>query len=306
MLPNFIDGKEGVFYDLPDGDYRKASGISNSMLKNIALDGEEPGSPAHFVQAFKDPSTDSDALFFGRMVHSRILTPGEPLPGVIEIPATYPAPADCSAVKQKKAQPGDPLPWHGAAKHCKQWLQAQVTAGLRPMTIEQIEAMDGVVNAIANDETCQIIFKDGKPEVSVFKRHQGRILRKARMDWVHPGLCLVDVKTCQDARACEFDRTLWARRYYVQAAYYLDLWNECNPGDQKTNFVFIAVEKAAPYAIQIFDVDAQDLENGRREYRRNLALAMQCMESGIWPGYPQGVQPIKMRAPFNRKTLLPE
>ncbi len=305
-LPNFIQGEEGVFYDLPDADYRKAPGVSNSMLKNIALDGEEPGSPAHFVEAFNTPNTDSDALFMGRMIHSRILTPDAPLPGVVAIPENYPAPANCSAVKQKKCLPGDPLPWHGAANYCKDWLVAQEKAGIRPMSATQIGDMSGMVNAIVRHPTCQLAFAEGKSEVSLFKqyhRDNGMVLRKARLDWVSPGPALADIKSCQDARALEFDRVLWTRRYYVQAAYYLDLWNELNPNDQKTNFVFMAVEKFAPYNIQIFDLDPRDLEDGRREYQRNLALIMQCLKDGHWPGYPTEIQPIKMRQPFNRKNL---
>lgn len=296
-LPNFTDGKEGVFYDLPDADYRKAPGVSNSMLKNIALDGDEPGSPAHFAAAFHDPTEDTDALFFGRMVHSRILTPCDPLPGIVAYPETY------------TNEKGEIKPWSGNAKVCKAWIEAQEAAGLRPMKPDAIRAMDGVVNAITKDTTCEIAFRNGKAEVSVFKQHHtanGMVLRKARMDWVPPGPALVDIKTCQDARACEFDRVLWSRRYYVQAAFYLDLWNECNPDDKKDYFVFVVVEKSAPHAIQLFAMDPTDIESGRREYRRNLSLVIQCINSGEWPGYPQGVQPIKMREPSNRKSLLPE
>ena len=308
-LPNFTEGDEGVFENLPDTDYRKAPGVSNSMLKHIAMEGDEPGSPAHFIQSFNDPTADSDALFFGRMVHSRILTPGVPLPGVVAIPETYPAPENCSAVKQKKCQAGDPLPWHGASNYCKDWLAAQSAAGIRPMSKTQLEDMDGVVNAIIENPICQVAFAEGKSEVSLFKRlhrKNGAILRKARLDWVPPGPALPDIKTCLDARKVEFDRVIWSRRYYVQAAYYLDLWNELNPHDQKTNFVFIAVEKFAPYNVQVFDVDQQDIEDGRREYQRNLALVLECLNAGKWPGYPTEIQCVKMRAPFNRKLLLPD
>jgi len=293
-LPSFTDGAEGVFYDLADADYRQAPGVSNSMLKHIALEGEEPGSPAHFVQSLSEPPTDSDALFMGRMVHSRILTPGEPLPGVVAIPETY------------TNEKGEVKPWSGHAKVCKSWLAAQAEAGVRPLSPTHIADMDGLVNAIGQHPTCQLAFAEGKSEVSLFKsyrRDQGMVRRKARLDWVSPGPALVDIKTCLDARACEFDRVIWTRRYYVQAAYYLDLWNELNPDDLKTNFVFIAVEKFAPYNLQLFDLDPRDLEDGRREYQRNLALVMTCLKQGVWPGYPTDIQPLKMRAPHNRKSL---
>ena len=296
-LPNFTDGSEGVFENMPDPDYRAASGVSNSALKHIALDGDEPGSPAHFVQSFLDPKEDTDALFMGRMVHSRILTPDEPVPGVIEIPENY------------TNEKGETKPWAGNAKVCKNWLEKQKAAGLRPMRVEQIEAMDGIVNAIAQNEDCKVIFADGKPEVSLFKRwyrNDGMILRKARMDWLPRYGPLVDIKTCQDARACDFDSTMWKRRYYVQASFYLDLHNELNPDDQREGFVFIAVEKFAPFNIQIFQVDESDLDNGRREYQRNLSLVIECLKTGSWPGYQGGIQPIKVRYPYNRRTIIPD
>jgi hypothetical protein len=305
-LPDFTGGDEGVFYDMPDEVYRKSPGVSNSMLKAISSDGEDPGSPAHFLAQFSYPQEDTDALFMGRYIHSRILTPDAPLPGIVEIPDTYPAPANCSAVKQKKVQPGDPLPWHGAATYCKQWEADQVANGNRPMKAADIEKIDGVVNAIAAHPTCKVIFENGTSEVSLFKRYHngnGMILRKARLDWVPPGTALVDVKTCLDARAVKFARTLWNRRYFVQAAIYLTLWNELNPHDQKTNFVFVAVEKFAPYGIQIFDVSQEDIRAGNWEWRRNLALVIECMKRGEWPAYPTETQTIKMQAPYGTALI---
>jgi hypothetical protein len=311
-IPEFIQGAEGVFFDMPDPLYRKAPGVSNSMLKYITPEGGEPGSPAHFLQALHDPQADTEALLFGRMVHARILTPDEPLPGIVEIPETYPAPADCSAVKQKKALPGDPLPWHGAAKYCKAWLAEQLEKGLRPMTADAIKATNGVVKSVAEEPTCRVIFSDGKAEVSCFKRFfrgdGAPVLRKCRIDWVptkDPALC--DIKTCQDARACDFESVVFRRRYFVQAAYYLDLWNELNPDDQKTHFVFIAVEKFPPFAVQVFDLSDKAIEDGRWEYQHNLATLIECLKQGAWPSYPGGVHALKMRVPFGKgKTIVPE
>ena len=65
----------------------------------------------------------------------------------------------------------------------------------------------------------------------------------------------------------------------------------------------IAVGKFAPYNIQIFDVDESTIDEGRREYRRNLALIIQCIREGNWPGYPQEIQKLKMRTPYRVKRL---
>lgn len=295
---NFINGTEGVFYDMPDADYRKAPGVSNSMLKHIALEGEQPGSPAHFQEALKTPTEDTDALFFGRMVHSRILTPECPLPAVEVIPPFYAAPADCSAVKQKKCAPGDMLPWHGAAKFCKDWMADRQARGIRPVSQDQMDNMNGVVNAVVNHPTAAMAFSEGKPEVSLFRRHWIRedaaLLCKARLDWVPKAPALVDIKTTLDARKDAFSRDMLTRRYFVQAAYYLDIWNALNPNDQKTNFIFIAVEKFPPYAISVFDVTPKALAVGRGEYRANLRLLQTCIELDSWPAYTPDLQSVDL------------
>lgn len=291
---------EGTFYTVPDADYRKAPGVSNSMLKHIAPNGENPGSPAHFKRALSEPSPDTDAMFFGRMVHSRILTPDCALPQVELIPETYPAPENCDAVKKKKCQPGDPLPWHGASKFCKDWLAEREAKGIRPVTKQEMDNMDGVVNAVTKHPVAMMALKEGRPEVSLFKRHwiteDRSILCKARLDWVPKAPTLVDIKTCMDARKDAFSKEMWKRRYYVQFAYYLDLWNALNPQEPKEHFAVIAVEKFAPFAVSIFNVDPKALQAGRGEYRDNLALLSTCMELDDWPAYSPDPQTIDLPA----------
>lgn len=306
MTKNFTSGTEGVFYDMPDADYRKLPGVSNSMLKHIATDGSDVGSPAHFKLALDEASFDSDALFIGRMVHSLILTPTEPLPSVVEQPESYASPAGCSAVKAKKCNVGDPLPWHGAATYCKDWTAAQEKAGLRVLTRQQLEDINGIVNAVACNPIARMALERGKAEVSLSKGYQrdGRhLLRKARLDWVPSGPSLVDIKTTMDARKDEFAKSFFKFRYYVQAAFYLDLWNELNPDDQKTNFVFIAVEKFAPYAVSVFDVAPRAIETGRAKYQADLNVLLTCMETDSWPAYGDDVQGLDLPAYAYKKGL---
>jgi exodeoxyribonuclease VIII len=110
-----------------------------------------------------------------------------------------------------------------------------------------------------------------------------------------------------DARECDFASVVFRRRYFVQSSFYLDLWNELNPDDQRTHFVFVAVEKFAPYAIQIHDLDPGDIQEGRWEYRHNLATLIECLKAESWPSYQGGVHKLKMRVPYNKgRTVLQE
>jgi hypothetical protein len=126
------------------------------------------------------------------------------------------------------------------------------------------------------------------------------------MDWIPEVPCICDIKTCLDARASEVAGAMFKRRYYVQAAIYTDLWNALVPDNPKPRFVFIFVEKFAPYAIQIFELEPADIEEGRWEYKHNLALLAVCLATDKWPAYEPGVHMLKMRVPYAKgKTVLP-
>lgn len=306
-MERFTKGQEGVFYDMADADYRKMPGVSNSMLKHIATDGEDVGSPAHFQQALREVDFDSDTLFIGRMVHSKILTPKEPLPSIIVIPENYPAEIqDPDSTLKVKPKITIQKPWHGAAAYCKKWLAEQEARGVRPMTRQQMIDIEGIVTSVANNPVARMALERGKPEVSLCKKYSrdnGFLLKKARLDWVPEGPALVDIKSCLDARKDAFEKTMLKYRYYVQAVYYLDLWNELNPHDQKTNFVFIAVEKFAPYAVNVFDVVPRALGTGRSVYQRNLHLLLTCMETDSWPAYGDDVKALDLPAYAYKKDL---
>ena len=62
------------------------------------------------------------------------------------------------------------------------------------------------------------------------------------------------------------------------------------------DFTFIAVEKTYPYAVAIYQLDAQALERGRELYRRDLAIYKHCLEMDDWPGYPEEVQVLSLPA----------
>ncbi len=292
----FKPGTEGTFYDLPDPDYRKAPGVSNSMLKHIASTGEEPGSPAHYQQYLKDPTRMTRPLLLGRLAHAAILRPEDPMESVVLQPLVRKAEAEDSAVKQGKVEIGEAIAWSNNSKVCKRWHDDQAAAGRTVLTGQEYETLVGVIKAIAGHGQAAAALAQGHAEVSVFKEFwhavedkRRMVLRKARMDWVSAGNSIVDVKTTTDARREEFGKQMFKMRYHVQSAFYLDCWNEANPDDQKTTFVFIAAEKKPPFAVSVFQVAERALEAGRDEYHRNLNVLLTCMEMDDWPSYSQDI-----------------
>lgn len=292
-----------MFQDLPDKTYREAPGISNSMLKHVSSTGDDPGSPAHFQVYLKDPTRLTRPLLLGRLSHAAILRPEDPLETITVQPEERPAQEGDSAVKQKKVGVGDMVPWHNGSKFCKAWNQNQADAGNVVVSQKEYDTLKGVVTSIAAHPVASRTLRAGFAEISVFKQYwrsfenrQRMILRKARMDWVTLANSIVDVKTCMDARDEVFGESMYRLGYYRQAAYYLDIWNDANPDDLKTNFVFIAVEKKPPYAVNVFDVHPRAIEAGRDAYQRDLNILMTCYETDSWPAYREDIRGLDLPA----------
>ena len=73
--------------------------------------------------------------------------------------------------------------------------------------------------------------------------------------------------------------------YHIQAALYADLIEKSMNDDMPWTFIFIAQEKKAPYAFNIFEASTQFISHGRYEYELLLMLYKHCSDSGKWPGY---------------------
>jgi hypothetical protein len=102
--------------------------------------------------------------------------------------------------------------------------------------------------------------------VSVFRRivrsNPEGMLLKGRVDIVaidqHGATTIADVKTTEDASIEAFSKTIAQYGYAQQAAYYMDLLGA-------SHFVFIAVEKTAPYAVGVYCLDAASIAVGREK-----------------------------------------
>lgn len=258
---------EGIFYDMPAEQYHAASGVSNSMLKRLAR------SPAHLRSYLDEPEEQTPPMLFGQVVHQLLLEPTRPWTWAIRPPGL-----------------------DGRSKEGKEW---KARVGDKPV-LDHADWLDveGVIASVRTHPMAKLALASGNSEVSLFKTFTlGRtVLRRARIDFVNQGNTLVDIKTTEDARPEAFARTIFNMRYHVQAAYYLDIWNDCRPVGEspKESFVFIAVEKKAPYAVAVYDLAREAINAGRAEYIRLLQLYMECEATGEWPAYSPDVREINL------------
>jgi exodeoxyribonuclease VIII len=111
---------------------------------------------------------------------------------------------------------------------------------------------------------------------------------------------VVDLKTTRDARRTSFAKDIHYFQYHEQAALYLDGLDVLSPHPRK--FVFIALEKEPPYAVAVYELDDEAIVLGRDEYKAHLNTYGECVRSGIWPGYGDGMDYVSLPAWAFRPT----
>lgn len=222
----------GIYYDLPAEKYFPANGVSNSQLKHL-------NPPARYPVAMATRTETTPFMRMGTLVHSAILEPDKPLPGIVKQPETY------------TNEKGEVKPWHNGSKTCKQWAINHRAIGWEIMTGDEFDTLTNCVRALERDPLAMALLGDPeltKTEVSVWaplKLPSGRtVTRRARLDAVRAPVA-ADIKVVQEGMGAkrEFERLAFDRRYHVQAAYYMDAWNEvCDQGQRIKSWLDIANE----------------------------------------------------------------
>lgn len=117
---------------------------------------------------------------------------------------------------------------------------------------------------------------------------------KARLDALALGKdVVIDLKTTRDASPREFARSIWNYGYHIQAAHYVaaaEAYTEKRP----TDYVIIAVESSAPYAVAVYRLQPTVIAKGESERMRLLDLLAECRAKNHWPAYSDRIEDIEL------------
>lgn len=262
----------GIYHDIDIEEYHSTDAISKSGLDDIEQ------SPAIFYGRHIDPArpapVQKSGQLEGQLAHCAVLEPDQ-------FDKRYAVGPDVStrAVKAwKEFEAANP------ERVCIK--PGEYETAMRQA--ESVRRLPEVAEAL----------KVGRAEVSAYwiDPATGELCR-CRPDWVHYcGLSqavLFDLKTCSLASPAEFRRQVARKRYHVQSAWYSDGYSAA-AAVQVLGFVFIAVESEWPYAACAVMLDEEGIDQGRRDYRRNLDTYAQCRKTGVWPGYSSQIELISL------------
>lgn len=111
---------------------------------------------------------------------------------------------------------------------------------------------------------------------------------------------ILDLKTAASAAKPAFQKAVEDYGYHVQDPIYTDVWSGAGGGEVE-GFFFVVVEKSSPPVIAVYELDKPSVAEGYEIYRRALKQYAECVESDVWPGYPEEIQTIGLR-PFAYKV----
>lgn len=260
-MSKIIDG-------LSNADYHAHPAISKSGLDKIAK------SPAHYKAAREAEHEGGDALVFGSAFHDYIL-----------LPDTF-----------QTAYTVLPPDFNGRTKEGKAMLESIRQSGQTVLKAEWLTDIEGMAAAIAAHPKASALLQGGKAEQSIFWTDEDSgIDCRCRPDYLHPGGIIVDLKSTTDASPEEFTRSVAKYRYHVQDAFYSEGYYQAT-GQWPRGFVFIAVEKTAPYAVACYSLDDDAKAYGHELFRRDLETLLEAEKSQKWTAYSQEIETLSLPA----------
>jgi exodeoxyribonuclease VIII len=234
-----------------DNYYDDTIYITNSMLSKLS-----EKSPAHFKYWLDNKPEPTAAMQLGSAIHSAILTP-------LEFTKNYVVAPDID----KRTKAGKEA-W---AKFVEENTKTIITYKDKQMIKE-------LYYSFYSDSYIKKLFSKGEPEQIVcFYDEISKLKCKSMIDYLRNDGIIIDLKTTTDA-SNNFSHSINRYKYHKQAAFYMDAVGA-------NRFFIVAVEKTRPYALNVFELSKETIQEGRELYRDELNMMSQCMEKDYWPSY---------------------
>lgn len=264
--------KAGLYTGVPmenyHGDLAIGPSVSSSGLRTIFTK-----SPAHyFTDSYLNPlrqaRTETESLALGRAAHHLLL--GEEAFSTLFV-----------------VRPDDWDSWR--TKASQEWRALQEAQGRTVLIPTQIEQIRGMARALADHPLVQEGILNGDIEQSmVWQDKETGLWLKARPDAIPTDSGnFADLKTTVNY-GWDLDRDISNYRYDMQAAL-VGMGYRALFGREMETFDFVFVGKAAPYCVEILEMDKEDIAHAELDLRAAINTMAWCLEHNNWFG-PAGTQ----------------
>lgn len=268
MLPIILpkDFKGYASENISESDYFGATDFVNSSLLKLIMQ-----SPLHFIHEVKNRQTFgvvSPAMRFGKAAHAFILEPEKFQSKLSILPE----------VENYRTK---------AAREERDAFLASVPVGNVVLKKDEYtDFMEGVTGLVEHKIISNLLAdKNSRMELSgYFRERVTGMGTKVRWDYINVERgTIFDLKTCQDCRMEEFQKTIFNFKYYFQLALQKRAAEEIFSKEFKI-CGYIAMESSAPFASAVYTLDDGALDYAYCELDSAFEKLSSCLESGIWPG----------------------
>jgi exodeoxyribonuclease VIII len=269
----------GIWRNLSYDEYEDLAGLRKSRLWTL-----NERTPAHWQYELAHPEErDSDALRRGRAVHVAVLEPN----AFDKLYWPEPDPPEGGWNKRLKA-------------HRELWATHEAEAANKGAVLlaeGELDKCRAMRDAVREHPAAADLLASAEVEISMqWVDVETGMLLKGRMDgWCERGGIIFDLKSCENAAPGPFGRQAYRYGYHFQAALYVDGAQAATETEVR-DFVLIAGESAPPYCVACYEVEGQELQLGRDQYKSILRAVAACRKAGCWPGYNQGLMSLVLPA----------
>ncbi|HEY2566533.1 MAG TPA: PD-(D/E)XK nuclease-like domain-containing protein [Candidatus Aquirickettsiella sp.] len=248
-------------YDLSIEDYHRGLGISRSGLMEFKR------SPYHYWYKYLNPDYQPEpattAQILGNALHTYVLEPNEFEKRYFVISEFN------KTTKEGKAR----------------WQQIQFELGNREiLSFHQYQTLQHMTASLQKHKLAMQLIENAEIEQSLYWTDpDAGILCKCRPDILRCNL-ICDLKTAQDGSPRSFQYAVFNYGYHIQAVMIQEAIKQLKQTVIK-DFLFLVIEKSAPYAISIYQLDEASIEQGRHEFKQLLMRYKHCLETNEWPTY---------------------
>ncbi len=178
-----------------------------------------------------------------------------------------------------------------ASKEGKAWKAANKEKTI--ISAEFAEDLKTIEQKFLDSSAAKYYEAEGDVEKSFFWDIEGNDRGgKCRPDWISKDRkTIVDLKTTISAERKSFQRSIINYGYHISAAWYM--WGiELVTGIKPEEFIWIAIEKKAPFGIGIYKADPELLEYGSELCKEALTKINEWDRTNYYPSHTEGVESI--------------
>jgi hypothetical protein len=243
--------------------YREHPGINHSTLKAFAK------GAAHVKHQIENGTVETDAMRLGTLFHLLVLEPERQATDVAVAPKVN---------RRTKAGKEELSDWE------------KQSVGKIIVTEEQLATAIQMRQAVADHPAAGPIIESlVHREVDVYWTDPFfRMQCKAKVDGISE-TSIVDLKTTIDATPSGFTRAIFNHYYHTQASWYMQGVHTAAIA-KPTDFIFIAVEKVAPFEVGVYRVGADAMQAGLITVTKWLSDYYERSKTSDWVSFPEVVQ----------------